>query len=62
MKMKGEGGEGTSESYPLLLHRLPFHLRKFFFYQEEGDSRDWGLPFTPLHRQPRHPKKWEYRL
>ena len=66
MKMKrGGGGKGRSENYPLPLHRPPFHLRKYFFYQGKGDCGDWGirgLASTPLHRQPRHPKKWEYRL
>ena len=47
VKMKGEGGEGTSESYPLLLHRLPFHLRKFFFIKRKGIVGIGGYPLPP---------------
>ena len=34
---KGRGGEGRgSENYPLLFHRQPFHLRKYFFVKGKG--------------------------
>ena len=54
-------GRGVEVELPLA-HIPPFHRRKYFFCQGEGDSRDWRLPSIPLHRQPRHPQKWEYRL
>ena len=50
VKMKGGGGFVRITPCPFIDHHFIL------------GGRDWGLPTTSLHRQPRHPKKWEYRL
>ena len=65
MKMKrGGGGEGREgvriTPCPFIDHH--FILGNIFFNKGKGIVGIGGLASTPLHRQPRHPKKWEYRL
>ena len=61
---KGGGGEGREgvriTPCPFIDHH--FILGNIFFNKGKGIVEIGGLASTPLHRQPRHPKKWEYRL
>ena len=56
VKMKRRWVEGGVRITPCPFTDHHFILANIFC-QGEGDSRDWGLPSTPLHRQPRRPKK-----